>query len=62
MTLNRKLWLALVLVWLGVIGVGVLGAIEARDTMLAERKVGVKSIVESAQSIVATPRWRRAAR
>ena len=31
MSLNRKLWLALALVWLGVIGVGVLGAVEARN-------------------------------
>ncbi|TDV27915.1 methyl-accepting chemotaxis sensory transducer with Cache sensor [Paraburkholderia caballeronis] len=52
MSLNRKLWLALALVWLGVIGVGVLGAVEARNTMLAERKAGVVNLVESAQGIV----------
>ena len=52
MTLNRKLWLALALVWLGVIGVGIFGAVEVPNTMLAERKAGIDNLVESAQGIV----------
>ncbi|HTH62455.1 MAG TPA: methyl-accepting chemotaxis protein [Paraburkholderia sp.] len=52
MTLNRKLGLALALVWLGVVGIGVLSAIESRDTMLTERKEGIASVVQSAQGVV----------
>ncbi|HEY1610551.1 MAG TPA: methyl-accepting chemotaxis protein [Paraburkholderia sp.] len=52
MTLNRKLWLAIALVWLGVIGVGILGAVEARNEVLIGRQSTAKSVVESAQGIV----------
>ncbi|WP_306714546.1 methyl-accepting chemotaxis protein [Burkholderia dolosa] len=52
MSLNRKLWLALALVWIGLLGVGAWSAYETRATMLAERKEGIANLVESAAGIV----------
>nr|WP_090685261.1 methyl-accepting chemotaxis protein [Paraburkholderia phenazinium] len=52
MSLNRKLWLSLALVWLGLLGVGLWSAIETRSTMLAERKAGMVNLVEAAQGVV----------
>jgi methyl-accepting chemotaxis protein len=52
MSLNRKLWLSLALVWLGLLGVGLWSAVETRSTMLAERKAGMANLVEAAQGIV----------
>ncbi|RQS05388.1 hypothetical protein DIE07_26685 [Burkholderia sp. Bp9002] len=52
MSLNRKLWLALALVWIGLLGVGAWSAIETRATMLAERKEGMANLVEAAAGIV----------
>ena len=52
MSLNRKLWLALALVWLGLLGVGLWSAVETRSTMLAERKAGMVNLVDAAQGIV----------
>jgi methyl-accepting chemotaxis protein len=52
MSLNRKLWLSLALVWLGLLGVGLWSAVETRSTMLAERKAGMVNLVEAAQGIV----------
>lgn len=52
MSLNRKLWLSLALVWLGLLGVGVWSAVETRGTMLAERKAGMVNLVDAAQGIV----------
>ncbi|MFM0335180.1 methyl-accepting chemotaxis protein [Paraburkholderia fungorum] len=52
MSLNRKLWLALALVWLGLLGVGLWSAIETRSTMLAERKAGMVNLVDAAQGVV----------
>ncbi|TAL97102.1 MAG: methyl-accepting chemotaxis protein [Paraburkholderia sp.] len=52
MSLNRKLWLALALVWLGLLGVGLWSAVETRGTMLAERKAGMVNLVEAAQGVV----------
>jgi methyl-accepting chemotaxis protein len=52
MSLNRKLWLSLALVWLGLLGVGLWSAIETRGTMLAERKAGMANLVEAAQGVV----------
>ncbi|MGV2291147.1 methyl-accepting chemotaxis protein [Trinickia sp. YCB016] len=52
MTLNRKLWLAVLLVWLGLLGVGLWSAIETRNTMLDERRAGLAGIVDSAQGVV----------
>ncbi|CAE6689128.1 methyl-accepting chemotaxis protein [Paraburkholderia haematera] len=52
MSLNRKLWLSLALVWLGLLGVGLWSAIETRSTMLAERKAGMVNLVDAAQGVV----------
>ncbi|MBR8237281.1 cache domain-containing protein [Burkholderia sp. AU42008] len=52
MSLNRKLWLALALVWIGLLGVGAWSAYETRATMLAERKAGIANLVDSAAGIV----------
>ncbi|CAG4888224.1 methyl-accepting chemotaxis protein [Paraburkholderia gardini] len=52
MSLNRKLWLSLALVWLGLLGVGLWSAVETRGTMLAERKAGMVNLVEAAQGVV----------
>ncbi|RQS16954.1 methyl-accepting chemotaxis protein [Burkholderia sp. Bp8998] len=52
MSLNRKLWLALALVWIGLLGVGAWSAYETRATMLAERKEGIANLVDSAVGIV----------
>ncbi|MBN3836142.1 methyl-accepting chemotaxis protein [Burkholderia sp. Ac-20344] len=52
MSLNRKLWLALALVWIGLLGVGAWSAYETRATMLAERKTGIANLVDSAAGIV----------
>ncbi|KVA18479.1 methyl-accepting chemotaxis protein [Burkholderia ubonensis] len=51
MSLNRKLWLALALVWIGLLGVGAWSAFETRATMLAERKEGMANLVEAAAGI-----------
>ncbi|GAB2904969.1 methyl-accepting chemotaxis protein [Paraburkholderia jirisanensis] len=52
MSLNRKLWLSLALVWLGLLGIALLSAVETRSTMLAERKAGLANLVDSAQNVV----------
>ena len=52
MSLNRKLWLSLALVWLGLLGVGLWSAVETRSTMLAERKAGMVNLVNAAQGVV----------
>jgi methyl-accepting chemotaxis protein len=52
MSLNRKLWLALALVWVGLLGVGAWSAFETRATMLAERKAGMTNLVDAAQGVV----------
>ncbi|MGS0896682.1 methyl-accepting chemotaxis protein [Burkholderia stagnalis] len=52
MSLNRKLWLALALVWIGLLGVGAWSAYETRATMLAERKAGIANLVDSAAGVV----------
>ncbi|AJX72429.1 methyl-accepting chemotaxis protein [Burkholderia pseudomallei] len=52
MSLNRKLWLALALVWVGLLGVGAWSAFETRTTMLAERKEGMANLVDSAAGVV----------
>ncbi|MBU9222682.1 methyl-accepting chemotaxis protein [Burkholderia multivorans] len=52
MSLNRKLWLALALVWIGLLGVGAWSAYETRATMLAERKEGITNLVDAAAGIV----------
>ncbi|CAB3753296.1 methyl-accepting chemotaxis protein [Paraburkholderia solisilvae] len=52
MSLNRKLWLSLALVWLGLLGIALLSAVETRSTMLAERKAGMVNLVDAAQGVV----------
>ncbi|QYD71124.1 cache domain-containing protein [Paraburkholderia edwinii] len=52
MSLNRKLWLSLALVWLGLLGIALLSAVETRSTMLAERKAGMVNLVDAAQNVV----------
>jgi methyl-accepting chemotaxis protein len=52
MSLNRKLWLSLALVWLGLLGMALLSAVETRSTMLAERKAGLANLVDSARGVV----------
>ncbi|RFU47113.1 methyl-accepting chemotaxis protein [Paraburkholderia sp. DHOC27] len=52
MSLNRKLWMALALVWLGLLGVGLWSAVQTRGTMLAERKAGMVNLVDAAQGVV----------
>ncbi|MBF3778314.1 cache domain-containing protein [Burkholderia pseudomallei] len=52
MSLNRKLWLALALVWVGLLGGGAWSAFETRTTMLAERKEGMANLVDSAAGVV----------
>ncbi|WP_348638410.1 methyl-accepting chemotaxis protein [Paraburkholderia sp. D15] len=52
MSLNRKLWLSLALVWLGLLGIGLWSAVETRGTMLAERKAGMVNLVDAAQGVV----------
>jgi methyl-accepting chemotaxis protein len=51
--LNTKLWLALLITWLGLLGLGGWAAWQARSTMLSERKAAVQDVVESAYGVVA---------
>lgn len=52
-SLNTKLWLALLITWLGLLGLGGWAAWQSRTTMLSERKVAVQNVVECAYGIVA---------
>ncbi|MGA7778977.1 MAG: methyl-accepting chemotaxis protein [Paraburkholderia sp.] len=52
MSLNRKLWMSLALVWLGLLGVGLWSAVQTRGTMLDERKAGMVNLVDAAQGVV----------
>jgi methyl-accepting chemotaxis protein len=53
LSLNTKLWLALLITWLGLLGLGGWAAWQSRATMLSERKSAVQNIVECAYGIVA---------
>ncbi|MEX3959183.1 methyl-accepting chemotaxis protein [Trinickia sp. EG282A] len=53
LSLNAKLWLALLVTWLGLLLFGGWAAIQTRDTMLAERKAAIRNVVEAAHGIVA---------
>jgi len=53
LSLNTKLWLALLITWVGLLGLGGWAAWQSRATMLAERKSAVQNVVESAYGIVA---------
>ncbi len=52
MSLNRKLWMSLALVWLGLLGVGLWSAVQTRGTMRDERQAGMVNLVEAAQGVV----------
>ncbi|CAE6864877.1 hypothetical protein R69746_08030 [Paraburkholderia aspalathi] len=53
LSLNTKLWLALLILWLGLLGLGGWAAWESHLTMLSERKIAVQNVVECAYGIVA---------
>ena len=53
LSLNSKLWLALAITWLGLLILGGWAALESRSTMLAERKMAIQDVVETAYGIVA---------
>jgi methyl-accepting chemotaxis protein len=52
-SLNTKLWLALLITWLGLLGLGGWAGWQSRTTMLSERKAAVQNVVECAYGIVA---------
>ncbi len=54
LSLNKKLWLALAVVWCGLIVMIVWGVATARNTMLDEQRNTLKSMIQAANSIVAT--------
>jgi methyl-accepting chemotaxis protein len=53
LSLNTKLWLALLITWLGLLGLGGWAGWQSRTTMLSERKAAVQNVVECAYGIVA---------
>jgi len=53
LSLNAKLWLALVVTWLGLLFLGGWAAMQTRDIMLTERKAAIRNVVEAASGIVA---------
>lgn len=53
LSLNTKLWLALLITWLGLLFLGGWAAWQSRETMTADRKIGVENVVESAYGVVA---------
>ena len=52
LSLNTKLWLALLITWLGLLGLGGWAAWQSHITMLSERKAAVQNVVECAYGIV----------
>lgn len=53
LTLNTKLWLALLITWLGLLFLGGWAAMQSRDTMLTGRKAAIEDVVNAANGIVA---------
>ena len=53
LSLNTKLSLALLITWLGLVFLGGWAAWQSRETMTADRKIGVENVVESAYGVVA---------
>ncbi|SAL70570.1 methyl-accepting chemotaxis protein [Caballeronia udeis] len=49
--ISAKLWLAVSVMWVGLIVLGTWSALESRSTMLIERSAGVRNVVQSAVSI-----------
>jgi methyl-accepting chemotaxis protein len=50
--IGGKLWTALVIMWIGLFVLGGWAALQTRRSMLEERQVGVRNVVESALSVV----------
>jgi methyl-accepting chemotaxis protein len=53
LTLSKKLGLALLVMWLGLLFFGGWAAVQTRDTMLSGRKAAIRNIVEAGASVVA---------
>jgi methyl-accepting chemotaxis protein len=53
LSLNAKLWAALAVMWVGLLLLAGSAVVESHNTMLAERKATIRSVVESATAIVA---------
>ncbi|WP_449412950.1 methyl-accepting chemotaxis protein [Pandoraea soli] len=51
-TLNTKLLLALGLMWISLLVICAWGSINTRQTMFAERELGLKNVVDSATSVI----------
>jgi methyl-accepting chemotaxis protein len=52
LSLQKRLWLPLVLAWVALLAITVFGAFEARGVRLDERRIALKNIAESTRSIV----------
>src|SRR5882757_1061453 len=50
--IGGKLWTALVIMWIGLFVLGGWAALQSRRSMLEERQVGVRNVVQSALSVV----------
>ncbi len=53
LSLNTKLWLALLITWIGLLGLGAWSAWQSRTTMPLGREAAVQNVVECAYSLVA---------
>jgi methyl-accepting chemotaxis protein len=53
LNLNTKLWLALLITWLGLLFLGGWAVMQSRDTMLSGRKAAIEDVVNAADGIVA---------
>ncbi|HJU50054.1 MAG TPA: cache domain-containing protein, partial [Pseudogulbenkiania sp.] len=52
MSLQKRLWLPLLLAWAAMVAITVFGVFEARSVRLDERRIALRNIAESAQSII----------
>jgi methyl-accepting chemotaxis protein len=52
LSLNAKLWMALTLMWLGLLLLGGWGSWHQRSTMVSDRRADLKNVIESADGIV----------
>ncbi|NUA26389.1 hypothetical protein FCJ59_06175 [Cupriavidus basilensis] len=51
-SLNAKLWAALVAMWLALLALGTWGAVHTRATMMAERRESLQSLVTTAEGVI----------
>ncbi|TPQ41463.1 methyl-accepting chemotaxis protein [Cupriavidus pinatubonensis] len=51
-TLNTKLWAALAVIWLALLGLGTWNAFHTRSVMMDERRDSVKALVQATEAIV----------